>query len=600
MKAARGQVIVLACGLLCLVAFSLLATINVGRAVHDRIRLQNAADAAAYSSAALEARAFNFYAYANRTQVSHYTSAMVLHSLLSFLFFAEAWLTDADGMLRTLAPCGAGAADEFWAVACPLLQTFPATAPVMAFLQGALALVDVLVATYQQVLRASDVDAVVGRKVIPALLDLNAALAGTSTEVMLGALGAVERSSLEIAAMNDPRASVDELGRAAAALSTCLFDRAHVRETGGSPLAPRRPGFLDPTARREADRVARGKRAMAQAANAARPDFALARPLHGLVPRWLAPLQAALQSQPKWGQTRLLTHGLAKGWDDPEGGNYIREPVDTPDAPSSMLAQGDDLGADDPYQLRIGPARLGPFRNPLSCGPEDDPLECWGEPRIGRRADRPFRFSMKPSVWALNPQEARGSQGGIHWRVAHEGGHPAGSGWRPPSARNPVARALGLNEVRRSVAPGLHATVFVANVRPIEDGNHPWRGVASFPHFEPGQFPEACGSAEGRGREARADRAATRERDFNQPSTFVSLSSPALSPAGGRMRAVARAQAYYHRPGNWAEAPSFFNPYWRARLAPVWQGRDGAPSLEALWMDLPAPLADFPQKVLVH
>ena len=26
---------------------------------------------------------------------------------------------------------------------------------------------------------------------------------------------------------------------------------------------------------------------------------------------------------------------------------------------------------------------------------------------------------------------------------------------------------------------------------------------------------------------------------------------------------------YYHRPGVWDEHPNFFNPFWRARLAPV-------------------------------
>ena len=37
---------------------------------------------------------------------------------------------------------------------------------------------------------------------------------------------------------------------------------------------------------------------------------------------------------------------------------------------------------------------------------------------------------------------------------------------------------------------------------------------------------------------------------------------------------LARGQAYYHRPDgsvNWKEHPNFFNPYWRARLAPVGQ-----------------------------
>lgn len=33
--------------------------------------------------------------------------------------------------------------------------------------------------------------------------------------------------------------------------------------------------------------------------------------------------------------------------------------------------------------------------------------------------------------------------------------------------------------------------------------------------------------------------------------------------------AWARAQAYYHRPGAWAEPPNLFNPYWKAKLSPI-------------------------------
>src|SRR5262249_18260049 len=106
--AMRGQSLVLGCVLLLLAAGATVVTLDVGFAVHDRIRLQNAADAAAYSSAAMEARAFNLAAYTNRTQASHYVSAMVLQSFLSFATFGEAWLTDADGLLRTLAPCATG------------------------------------------------------------------------------------------------------------------------------------------------------------------------------------------------------------------------------------------------------------------------------------------------------------------------------------------------------------------------------------------------------------------------------------------------------------------------------------------------------------
>ena len=56
--------------------------------------------------------------------------------------------------------------------------------------------------------------------------------------------------------------------------------------------------------------------------------------------------------------------------------------------------------------------------------------------------------------------------------------------------------------------------------------------------------------------------------------------------AGG-MTVVARGQVYYHRPGNWNEQPNFFNPYWRPRLASVWQGKDQLPYVEKMLNGLP-------------
>src|ERR687893_693516 len=94
------------------------------RVLRQSFRLQNTADAAAYSMAAMEARAFNFYAYANRTQVSHYVSAMMWQSLLSLIYFAEAFFTDMYGFMRTLSPCG-GSGNAFWKVVCPVLYLIP-------------------------------------------------------------------------------------------------------------------------------------------------------------------------------------------------------------------------------------------------------------------------------------------------------------------------------------------------------------------------------------------------------------------------------------------------------------------------------------------
>ena len=41
---------------------------------------------------------------------------------------------------------------------------------------------------------------------------------------------------------------------------------------------------------------------------------------------------------------------------------------------------------------------------------------------------------------------------------------------------------------------------------------------------------------------------------------------------GGRLEGlnvVSRGMVYYHRPKTWDEHPNLFNPFWRARLAPV-------------------------------
>ena len=100
----EGQALVVAALLVLVMSIAVLTTVNLGHTIHERVRLQNTADAAAYSMAAMEARAFNFYAYANRTQVSHYVSAMMWQSLLSLIYFAEAFVTDIYGFMKTLTP----------------------------------------------------------------------------------------------------------------------------------------------------------------------------------------------------------------------------------------------------------------------------------------------------------------------------------------------------------------------------------------------------------------------------------------------------------------------------------------------------------------
>jgi len=248
---------------------------------------------------------------------------------------------------------------------------------------------------------------------------------------------------------------------------------------------------------------------------------------------------------------------------------------------------------------------------------------------------------MKTSIWALNGAEPGGARGGVHWRVSYPG-WPRGRGQKDPSGSE--AR-LGVHRNRTCVSPvacvggaGMEVDVFVANVRPIEDGNHVWEGVVPFMNFEPGRYARSCPDASG----PSASDAAAREDEFNQPSTWVLLrkspeqirnpfaepgagsNAPALLNDRGRLQfgsqsaqlemenarvallgstglhAIARAQTYYHRPGNWAEQPNFFNPYWRSRLASVFQGRRTLPLIGSMVDGLPPPLNSAPQKLVTH
>ena len=84
----EGQALVLACICMLVLSLSLLATVNLTFAAKERVDLQNTADAAAYTTAAVQARALNFFAYTNRAQTVQYAADMnimavhLVHALL--------------------------------------------------------------------------------------------------------------------------------------------------------------------------------------------------------------------------------------------------------------------------------------------------------------------------------------------------------------------------------------------------------------------------------------------------------------------------------------------------------------------------------------
>lgn len=86
-RSEEGQTLVLAAVFGLILMLCVLGTVNLGRAVYDKVQLQAAADSAAYSEAAVEARVMNLTAYTNRAMVVHYASAMAMTSYLTWLHF---------------------------------------------------------------------------------------------------------------------------------------------------------------------------------------------------------------------------------------------------------------------------------------------------------------------------------------------------------------------------------------------------------------------------------------------------------------------------------------------------------------------------------
>ena len=86
-----GQVLPLALALLVIVAGFFYLMVNAGQTVTEKMRVTNAADAAAYSAAVVEARALNYDAYLNRAMVANQMAIAQMVSFASWIdYFAKA------------------------------------------------------------------------------------------------------------------------------------------------------------------------------------------------------------------------------------------------------------------------------------------------------------------------------------------------------------------------------------------------------------------------------------------------------------------------------------------------------------------------------
>jgi Flp pilus assembly protein TadG len=95
-----GQALVAMLALLAAMLGGFALLFNSGQVVNDKIRLTNAADAAAYSAAQWEARSLNFQAYLNRAMVANEVAIAQLVSLRSWSRYVGSLTTNIDRVAR--------------------------------------------------------------------------------------------------------------------------------------------------------------------------------------------------------------------------------------------------------------------------------------------------------------------------------------------------------------------------------------------------------------------------------------------------------------------------------------------------------------------
>lgn len=99
----RGQALVLGLFFAFAIAGVMFFMFNSGRAVDEKLRLTNAADAIAYSVAAMESRALNYDAYVNRAIVANQVAIAQAVSLVSWLHYFEAGVENVDRLASVAA-----------------------------------------------------------------------------------------------------------------------------------------------------------------------------------------------------------------------------------------------------------------------------------------------------------------------------------------------------------------------------------------------------------------------------------------------------------------------------------------------------------------
>lgn len=202
----RGQVMVLflvLAGVLCL---GLLLMFNTGQTVNKKVRLTHAADAAAYSVAVQQAKAYNFAAYMNRAQVANEVTIAQLVSIWSW-----------SNMVHTHTLVGYNLFTYLSGIAAGTVVLAPAV-PILQAIARAYKIAEQVVAVgrtgYQNVVTLGGVVPGLEGGFVSALSRVNQAYSLATTAV-LDYVSGVDSYNLaaRVATANDPEAKLDPVAK---------------------------------------------------------------------------------------------------------------------------------------------------------------------------------------------------------------------------------------------------------------------------------------------------------------------------------------------------------------------------------------------------
>ncbi|MBI5478707.1 MAG: Tad domain-containing protein [Deltaproteobacteria bacterium] len=571
-RGSPGQAMVLgSVALLCL-TLGVLATLNLGQAVHEKIKLQNTADAAAYSLATMEARTFNYIAFTNRVQITHYHTAMVVQSYVSYAGYSLAIMGTAADMLR-----GIFMANRDWCSRLPYPANVPfcAGAAMTAFstaidaflspFKRAYDEIDRLARTFVEAMSLYNRDAMHKRIQLMKAAQLN-------VHLLTGMQEFVKRNDQQIewTSQNPINYGLNIILNSYEYWNT--FDKGAGLNPSGIGLLFAATDLPKYKFNADDDRVKEAQAIMAEIANATRAH----KDVYDRSGLAVASLGFGSVVGQKRGQTRLIGRGDGSGLDPKPEIAAIR----TQDHYGNCT--GDRIASDDFVQNGIGLgfsiAVFGTIPNVTLIGDGIRADADGGKHYLYNGVQSGTFQGPRGMIVALppnqgTPRDSFGTESGSN----HKWAGKSPNTMAPYFKFKPYA---GLGSTKKDREPSgadlktidynQPSTWMYLNKRPKEFQTgpgtpRPWYQKFSITGPTRGNFVRTGGGDNNNLRfQARGSNTVSLD-------TTIGGERQAFLDFMQGLNVLSRGQVYYHRPDDWREQPNFFNPFWRARLAPIGQ-----------------------------